>query len=227
MINGLLTKKKNRFTSDATKEEQSAIRQLVEKADVISPGTKLRFVQRDENATDSLLILSLSVPNINEADNFRLYALAHDLYEEGKPSMVVTFNSTPNLDQKLLRLKPFLPKQMLAVDVQETIDPIAYTGWTKRYRLQFLALLAFLLAFEIMYGQMNKWVHKKFPNLFPNTVERANQYVELSKFTLGSNLWDLEQDLKSSRFDHRSPEYKSLEQQRKRIVNALKDLEAQ
>ncbi len=103
----------------ATAEERAAIKLLVERAQKILPGTRVNFVQREQDGIGTLLVVSLLSPNFDDPENFELHAIAHDLDETSDLSLIVTQSSLPSEDKQLLKVRSFLSADEISADLKE------------------------------------------------------------------------------------------------------------
>ncbi len=214
---------------DATSAEQRVIKQFLSKAREIFPKTELRFVQRDQDSFGKLLVFGLKVSDVDNAENFRLYELAQDFYEEGKLTVAVTMSSSPNSNQQLLRLKPFLKNDELA-DEAQSLEP-STSFWARfrprRFQVNAIAFVIVGSSIGILIFDTGQWVHRSFPQFFPGVVQLrgADRYIKTARQSLDQTIAEIKYELSSRVIDHEGEEYKDLQKQRALMEKARADLQ--
>ncbi|MBS1956595.1 MAG: hypothetical protein JST89_20575 [Cyanobacteria bacterium SZAS-4] len=159
------------YSSDATADERAAVKLLIEKAQGVCPGVRVRFLQRMHDVVGSILKVGLEVPDLEDTQNYALHDLAHELEEQSGITLLVTQDEKQEEEGQLLKVKEFLSADRLS---SEVIEPTEFRNvlWGpdhKRYKGVLIAtaigasmLAVWLSSFE--------WLGHTFPTLFGNSV---------------------------------------------------------
>jgi hypothetical protein len=212
---------------NASKPEQLAILQFMLKAREMSPATKLRFVQKQEDEFGTLLTLSLDIPDLSEAENFRLYELAQEFYQEGKLDLTVTVGRHLNHDKQVLRLKSFVKKDDLIDNFKEPAPTFMGRFHIAPGQVSALLILAVVAIMFVMVLSMNVFLRESFPALYPGVVTRRgpNAFIKTARTSLDQTIWDISRELGTRTLDHQGDEWKNLERQRELLEKARRDLQ--
>jgi hypothetical protein len=211
---------------NASKPEQRAISQFMLKAREVSPRTKLRFVQKDQDEFGTLLTLSLDVPDVNDPENYKLYELAQEFYQEGKLDLTVTVGRHLNHDKQVLRLKSFVKKDDLIDNFKEPAPTIMGRLHIAPGQVSVLLILAMVAIMFVMDLSMNVFLRESFPALYPGVVTRRgpDAFIKTARTSLDQTIWDINHELWTRTLDHEGDEWKNLERQRELLQRARRDL---
>ncbi len=159
------------YSHDATADERVAVKLLIEEAQGVSPGVRVRFVKRTNDVVGSILIVGMEVPNLKDTENKALHDVAHKLEEQSGITLLVSQGDEKESDGQLLKVREFLSADKLSTEVTEPAElrTVLWRPAHKRYKGVLIAtavgtlmLAAWLFSFE--------WLGHTFPALFGNSV---------------------------------------------------------
>ncbi|RTL37207.1 MAG: hypothetical protein EKK48_24175 [Candidatus Melainabacteria bacterium] len=152
---------------NATRKEKAIIRLLAERAQKACPGVKIRFVQRDIDAPETLLIVGLQTPITEAAENYALFAVPHELSEQYENIVLtVTQRVSPIEGKQLLKIRKLLNKDQLAKDLIEPA-PISLRKRIHDLTWDSAALVIWILLFVVGYATGTSHPHT------PPKIDRA------------------------------------------------------
>lgn len=156
---------------DATADEKAAVKLLIEKAQSVCPGVRVRFVQRTQDVVGPILIVGMETSNSEDTENHDLHAVAHDLEEQSGITLIVSQRDEQEADGQLLKVREFLSADKLSSKV---LEPTEFRNplWRpahKRYKGILIATAtgALMLA---AYVSSFEWLQHTFPSLFGSPV---------------------------------------------------------
>lgn len=137
---------------DATRREKALIRLLAERAEKVCPGVKVRFVQRDTDGAEILLIVGLQTPVASDFDNYDLHAISQELSERYKDLVLTLKQKNAPVDGKqFLKLRKVLRKDQVAADFIEP-PPVSLRKRLFDLNRDSVAMMILLLLYVLGYA---------------------------------------------------------------------------
>lgn len=200
-----------------TENEKKAVVKLLERAEQVSPGIQIRFVQRDVTPSKTMLLVGVRTKNLSAPENFELYSITYELDDPFGIELTLTGNSHITGGMQLLRLRASLPADKIAPDAKE---PPSFHNpfWTKGHE-RYRGILLFGLPMSIItvvvmnyaYFPMLFWAQKHYPNIFP-----SGDYMRTSH----------QQQIELTQIEQSTDSEQGVAAVKRKIDNSLSDIDA-
>lgn len=198
------------------------IRLFAARAEKACPGVKVRFVQRDMDAAETLLIVGLQAPTRERGENRDLYSVPHELSQEHEDIVVTLTESTAPVDGKqLLNIRKLLNKDQLASDLIEP-PPITLRkrlhDFTKDWTFFFIVSLLYVLGYAtgVLHTQDNQ------PDLHHGNLTPA--HVKTLDETVNETMQQIDEEMKKENVKISPKRLEGLQTSKKNLGQAWKTL---
>ena len=187
----------------ATDGERAAIKAVIEQAQKILPGTRIRFAERGKDQFGTLLTVSLLSPNLNEPLNYELHAIVDHLEEYSGLTVLVSESKLPSEDKQLLKVRSFLSADEISADLKE---PPHYSifwrpaheqvwgdgKWKKAFLLAFILVIV-INGFYILF----QMAEKNFPQIFGRELvgTKFERRIDLARVTVDDAIKEIDGEI--------------------------------
>ncbi len=216
---------------DATVDERAAIKTLIEKAQGVCPGVRVRFVQREQDLMGTLLIVGMETADPKDTENYALHAVAHDLEEQSGINLIVTQSSIPTQGKQLLKVREFLSPDKIS---SEALEPTELTNvvWRPAHQRYKGVLIAFVVGALMVaaYVASFEWLQQTFPALFrgsePSKFEHRTEGVRGVRLNIDESIRHIDEQIeKREPLSLTEKQVEELRSEKSLLEKARKDLE--